>query len=234
MQPNYVPWKGYFHFIDAVDVFILLDTDRYKPCNWRNRNRIKTAAGSRWLTIPVRHKGFSTRPTIKDTEVSVTDWVDRHLDILFQAYRKAPRFDQASAFVERLYRSITDDTLGAINHHLLGGICDYLGISTSIRQASTMEDTGERISRLISLCHQAGGTHYISPPNARSYLEPHLDEFLRAGLEVSFFLYPDFPTYSQVHPPFDHRVTVLDPIFHAASGAGRLLTKNRNSESVPG
>ena len=57
LQSNYIPWKGYFDIINMVDEFILFDDMQYTKRDWRNRNIIKTAAGLKWLTIPVDSKG---------------------------------------------------------------------------------------------------------------------------------------------------------------------------------
>jgi len=53
VQSNYIPWKGYFDLINMADQFILLDDVQYTKHDWRNRNKIKTPNGVRWLTIPV-------------------------------------------------------------------------------------------------------------------------------------------------------------------------------------
>ena len=57
VQSNYVPWKGYFDLIRRADEFVLYDDVQYTRRDWRNRNRIKTADGVQWLTIPVEVKG---------------------------------------------------------------------------------------------------------------------------------------------------------------------------------
>ena len=57
VQSNYIPWRGYFDLISSVDQFVLLDDVQYTKRDWRNRNRIKTPQGSKWLTIPVEVKG---------------------------------------------------------------------------------------------------------------------------------------------------------------------------------
>lgn len=44
-QSNYMPWKGYFDMIAAVDEFILYDDRQYTRRDWRNRNKIKTPQG---------------------------------------------------------------------------------------------------------------------------------------------------------------------------------------------
>jgi hypothetical protein len=55
IQPSYIPWKGCFDIIHAVDVFVFLDDVQYTKRDWRSRNRIKMRDGTtRWLTVPVR------------------------------------------------------------------------------------------------------------------------------------------------------------------------------------
>ena len=38
------------------DVFCYLNDVQYKKNEWQNRNRIKTAQGWQWLTVPVRYR----------------------------------------------------------------------------------------------------------------------------------------------------------------------------------
>ena len=39
--------------INMVDEFVLYDDVQYTKRDWRNRNKIITPAGPRWITIPV-------------------------------------------------------------------------------------------------------------------------------------------------------------------------------------
>ena len=73
LQSNYIPWKGYFDLIRAVDEFVLFDDVQFTRRDWRNRNRIKTPRGPQWLTIPVNSKGQYHEP-IKSITVSEPDW----------------------------------------------------------------------------------------------------------------------------------------------------------------
>src|SRR5437868_14961880 len=88
LQSNYIPWKGYFDLIAAVDEFILYDDMQYTRRDWRNRNQIKTPAGIQWLTIPVEVKGkFHQR--INETQVSDPDWPRHHWRTLELNYARA-------------------------------------------------------------------------------------------------------------------------------------------------
>ena len=57
LQSNYIPWKGYFDVISSVDEFIIYDEMQYTARDWRNRNKIKTPQGLKWLSIPIKCKG---------------------------------------------------------------------------------------------------------------------------------------------------------------------------------
>ena len=77
LQSNYVPWKGYFDIMCAVDEFILYDDVQYTRRDWRNRNRFKSPSGVRWLTIPVNVKG-KYHQKVNQTTVSDPAWATAH------------------------------------------------------------------------------------------------------------------------------------------------------------
>src|SRR2546428_11865995 len=86
-QPQYLPWLGYLAKWAAADVFVFLDTVQYEKNGWQNRNRIKTATGPQWLTVPVRARlGTSIADVTIDTS---QPWARRPLRPLELAYRRA-------------------------------------------------------------------------------------------------------------------------------------------------
>src|ERR1041384_7029573 len=91
VQSNYIPWKGYFDMIRGVDEFVLYDDVQYTRRDWRNRNRIKTAQGTQWLTIPVEVKGKYLQ-AIKETKISDPSWGRTHWRTLCHSYNRAPHF----------------------------------------------------------------------------------------------------------------------------------------------
>ena len=100
-QPQYLPWVGYFDKIDRADVFVLLDNVQYKKNEWQNRNRIKTAQGWQWITVPVLH-----RHTEKITEVKINntvDWPKKHLHALKYHYAKTPFSREFMGFLKKCF-----------------------------------------------------------------------------------------------------------------------------------
>jgi hypothetical protein len=79
LQSNYIPWKGYFDIMGAVDEV------QFTRGDWRNRNRIVCNGVTRWLTIPVRVSGHSRAP-ISSIEIADPIWAGKHLRRLEESY----------------------------------------------------------------------------------------------------------------------------------------------------
>src|SRR5690348_13129609 len=102
VQSNYIPWKGYFDLINSVDEFMLFDDMQFTRRDWRNRNRIKSAAGPLWLTIPVQVKGRYCQ-RIDETKAADLDWARRHWETIQHNYRRAAYFADYAPIFEELY-----------------------------------------------------------------------------------------------------------------------------------
>lgn len=221
IQSNYVPWKGYFDFINSVDEFVLLDTVQYSHHDWRNRNRIKGKTGLQWLTVPVRVTGKQAQP-IDAVEVADGRWVDKHLASLRHTYARAPFFGEEWPWVAATYDSLrTERRLSVINRRLLAAICARLGITTPLIDARSLSvyETGKN-ERIIAICKALGATHYLSGPAAKDYIDSSI--WLRNGIIVEYKSYEGYAEYQQAGDGFDHGVSILDVIFNAGPEAQRL------------
>ncbi len=231
IQSNYVPWKGYFDIVNLVDEFVVYDSVQYTRRDWRNRNRIKTPQGLRWLTIPVEVKGNYFQ-RINETRVSDPRWARRHWRSLSRNYAHALFFDEYRLWLEELYLGSDDVLLSAINERFIRGICELLGITTRISLSPAEEPGGEKSERLVQLCERAGATEYVSGPAGRGYLEEQ--RFARAGIAVTYMDYSDYPEYPQLFPPFEQEVSILDLILNTGPHARRYMKSFPESGPVDG
>lgn len=220
LQSNYVPWKGYFDLIAAVDEFILYDDMQYTRRDWRNRNRIKTPQGLQWLTVPVKVKG-KYHQTIRQTEIDGADWAGTHWKSLEQNYRRAPHFGEVAAMLMPLYLQQPYSHLSALNRTLIEAVCGYLGITTRITSSSDYALADGKSERLADLCRQVGAEEYVSGPAARTYLDEGV--FTGQGIAVTWFDYAGYPQYPQPWGEFIHEVTVLDLLFNCGRDAPRYM-----------
>jgi hypothetical protein len=158
---------------------------------------------------------------IREITVSQPDWGVRHWKSLVAAYARAPHFKRYEEPLSKLYLDPTPPRLSAINRRFIEAVCGFLGITTRLSWSMDYELAEGRTERLVGLCRQTGADFYISGPTARAYLD--LECFQRAGIEVQFFDYSGYPEYEQLHPPFEHAVSVLDLLFHAGPDAPRYM-----------
>ncbi len=216
LQSNYIPWKGYFDMIAAVDEFILYDDMQYTRRDWRNRNLIKTPQGMQWLTVPVQVKGKYDQK-IKDTLIDGPDWATTHWKSLAQNYRRSPHFDEIAAWLEPLYIAESYTHLSQLNRRFIEVICDYLEINTVITNSWDYTLTDGKTERLAELCAQAKGTEYISGPAAKDYIEE--DIFKNMDIKLTWFNYTGYPDYPQLWGDFTHGVSILDLLFNCGKNS---------------
>jgi hypothetical protein len=219
-QSNYIPWKGYFDNIARCDVWVIYDDMQFTRRDWRNRNYVKTPNGLKWLTVPVEVTG-KFHQKINETVVAERDWNINHWKQLEQLYRKAPCYGEVSPWVRDLYMSATHTHLTEINLHFARAILQFLGIRAEIKDSREFNLADGKTERLVSICRDLAATTYLTGPAAKDYMEE--EQFTKNGIDVVYFDYGGYPEYPQLHPPFEHGVTILDLIFNVGSQARRFL-----------
>lgn len=229
LQPSYIPWRGYFHQIAKADLFIFYDDVQYDKRGWRNRNRIKTAQGAQWLSIPVYNRGAQTEH-IPIHEIQICwdrPWNQEHWNALQLAYRKAPFFAQYAERIAAIYQehpaSLADFTISSTI-----SLARELGIHHTrfLRSSELTGISGAKTDRLVNILKHVEATHYISGPSARDYIEP--EKFAQAGITLEYMQY-DYPDYPQLYPPFDPQVSILDLLFMTGSQAMQYILPTQGS-----
>src|SRR5437660_11263510 len=123
-QPQYLPWLGYLDKLDRADVFVVLDTVQFKKNEWQNRNRIRTAQGWQYLTVPVLHEFPQRLDQVRIN--NQIDWRRKHLTALEIHYRKAPHYDRYVPAFRALY-SRDWERLAPLNTEMIPGWTETLG-----------------------------------------------------------------------------------------------------------
>ena len=220
LQSNYIPWKGYFDMINMVDEFILYDDMQYTKRDWRNRNKIKTPQGLKWLSIPVEVKGKYFQK-INETKISEKDWAKKHWQQIKHTYAKAKYFKEYKDFFEELYMTCNEEYLSQINYKFIIAINEILGITTKIRWSSEFELVEGQTEKLLGICKDCNADVYISGPAAKDYFDEELAK--KENIKVEWMDYGGYEEYEQLQLPFEHAVTILDLIFNEGSDATKFM-----------
>lgn len=233
-QPEYLPWLGFFNKMQQADVFVVLDTVQFTKEDFQNRNRVKTRNGWSWLTVPVYKKGRSSQ-RILDVEIcNDSRWGRKTAALLRDSYGKAPHFaehfyDSQGGFFEGLFAA-TWTSLCELDIEIIQYLRHALGIETKILRASQLDlpatdlpggidvNGGTEVTHRIS--RHLGADVYLSGSFGRDYLDESV--FQASGIEVQYTSF-EHPTYEQLWPPFEPRLSAIDVLFNHGEEASRIL-----------
>lgn len=220
-QPQYLPWLGYLDKLDQSDVFVLLDTVQFKKNEWQNRNRIRTAQGWQYLTVPVRHEFPQRLDQVRIN--NQVDWRRKHVQALEMHYGRASQYGRyAPLFRELLARDW--ERLSLLSEAGLAVLARAFDITTPIVKASQFEAREEQTGRIVDLCKAVGADCYLAGVGGRGYM--NLAEFEAAGIAVEF---QDFmsPEYTQMYGPFIAGLSAVDLLFNCGGEGFRHVRDAR-------
>ncbi|NOZ28633.1 MAG: WbqC family protein [Chloroflexi bacterium] len=220
-QPDFAPWIGFFDRLIQSDIFVVLDNVQFLRRGWHNRDKIKTAHGTMWLTVPVKKKGRYGQ-LIREAEIDNTRrWREEHLKSLQTWYGGAPHFDAYFPGVREIYlrnhRLLID-----LNMDLLAFLMAAFDIQVEIRKASSLPVTGKRTDLLVEIVKAVGGDVYLSGLGARAYLEE--EKFARAGIRVVWQEF-EHPVYPQLYGEFIPNLSSLDFLFNCGEQCRAILRR---------
>lgn len=232
MQPAYLPWLGFFDRIQLSDHLIILDhvaIDKNSKTKFANRNRIGTANGAQWLTVPILVRGPNADVPLNKISLSrEQNWVRKHIASLRGAYGKARFFDDYFPAISAI---LTQDVtrLISVTEQLNRYFMDQLGITTRVDYSSTMSPESTKSDLIVELCRKAGATQYISGPFGRDYLDGEL--FDRHNIKLKFHDYRH-PQYNQHHKgDFVPYLSIVDLLFNHGPDARDILSTDRSQLS---
>ena len=210
MQPTYIPWAGYFNLAWQADTFVFLDDVQFERRSWQSRNRILLNGQEHLLTIPVVKASRDT--PLKDIRLSDDEnWMDRHLRILNDAYRKAAHGTEMLEIIERVFSSRTYVHLAELTEQVILAFADALNIDTTFLRASSLECGGKRTDHLIEICHRLECETYQSPAGSKEYLEQ--DDFAgKTSVKLAFQQFHPTPYRQFRTNSFVSHLSIVDVI----------------------
>jgi hypothetical protein len=220
-QPEHLPWLGLFDKVRQADCVVLLDHVPYRKHYFQNRNRIRSANGAFWLTVPVRVTGRFGQP-IKEVQIDREGnprWRQRCWSSLMQSYQKAPYFNDYAPFFEQLYR--TDwQWLVELNEAIIGYVLSALQVQVRCVKSSALGVHGAKGELIYNICDAVGADTYLSGVSGRTYLD--LKRFEAASIEVRFQEFRH-PVYRQLYQPFIPCLSTVDLLFNCGPGSAEVL-----------
>ncbi len=205
-QPDFLPWLGFFDRWSKSDLYIILDDVQFLRKGWHNRDKIKTAKGAQWLTLPIVKKGRYDQ-LICDVEINNDEnWQRKHLGLIKTSYSKASNFKLVFSIIEKIYSAGYSKMID-LNIALLKEFALILGINVPCRFSSEYKVTSIGTQRLVDLMSIAGGDVYLTGQGSKGYLEEEM--FEQKNIKVLWHDY-EHPIYSQLYGEFLPMLSTLD------------------------
>jgi len=173
MQPNFLPWAGYFNLLKKVDEFIFFDDVQFSKNSWNNRNLILLKNKKIWMTVPLKKSKLNTNLNHKKIDYK-TNWKKKITNLVMQSYAKHPFKHN----LKELFDFINDlncDVLSDLNILIIKFISDKLKIESKFSLSSNFNIDKKRTDKIIGILETTKATEYISPFGAKDYLTE--DEF---------------------------------------------------------
>jgi hypothetical protein len=225
MQPTYLPWMGYFDLMDQSTIFVFLDNVQFAKQTWQQRNRIRTAKGFDWLTVPIKIKGLHLQRIDQVTIVPDKSFPRKHMRVLELNYRRAAYFHNYWPGLSKIL-SAGDTSLAALNIRLVRWMADEMGLDTRFEVASGMRLEGKRSELLVDICGKVGAKTYLSPIGSADYLVEDQGLFRDNDIQVLLHNY-EHPTYTQVFEPFIPYTSAIDLLLNEGEKALDIIRSGR-------
>ena len=221
MQPNYLPWIGYFNLIYNCDKFVFLDHVQYTKGEWINRNRIKNPTGWTYLTVPIKRKDLLHQPICKAEINNNKNWREAHWKSIKFNYARAPYFKEFESTFQKIYQKewlcISD-----LNVELINKILDIFQFKKEIFFSSTLNIVGQQTDLIVNICKYLKADEYFSPLGAREYLEEN--KFKKNNIKLIYQTFSDnHPTYPQLWGNFITHLSVIDLIFNCGKDGFKYI-----------
>ena len=219
-QPMYFPWVGMLEQARLADHFVFYDDVQFSKGSFVNRVQIKTAAGIKWLTVPIH--GLSLGQRIQDVQIdSRKNWRRQQLDMLRQAYAAAPYLKDMLRLVKDAFDA-NPQSIGELSRLSMMILNDYFGLKRPdcFQDIQELGIPGTGSSRVLEIVLRLRGSSYITGHGARNYLDH--EAFERVGVTVRYMNY-DCSQYQQLHGQFTPYVSALDLVANCGVEGEKLI-----------
>jgi hypothetical protein len=225
-QPQYLPWLGYFDKIAQSDTFVFLNCVQYKHREFQNRNKIRTADGWLWLTVPVETKDKHEQLI---SEVKIDNslrWQEKHWRAIRTSYGKARFFKEYSEYFEYLYCRKKWDFLNQLNTEMTRHFLEIFEIKTPFCFESDVCVGQKSTERIIDLCKALKADIYLSGSGGKDYLDEK--RFIEENITLKYQQFKH-PVYQQCflknEADFIPCMCALDLLFNEGPNSIKIFKK---------
>jgi hypothetical protein len=209
-QPNYLPWRGYFHKIAHCDVFVFLNDVEFTKRSYTRRVKIRKSKHSEattYLIVPLlKHSDYTKINALKIDHTQ--NWQKKQLNQISNTYTGAPGFKHIFPIIEGwMDASIHFEFLSDWNEFLIKEITGLLGLTTSFIRADELPIKAKAPKLNVMILQYLQGEAYLSGQGGKKYQRE--EDFTSVNIQL---MYSDFqdPPYPQAQGEWLGGLSIID------------------------
>lgn len=223
MQPYFFPYIGYWQLINAVDKYVIYDDVNFIKRGWIHRNRILFEGKPKYFNLPLL--GASQNKLINQIKLNPEKKLkDRNLQILKEAYKRAPHFKAIYSILEDIILC-DEENLAKYLYNSIKIICENLGITTELIVSSELEKdcSLKGKDKIISICILLGATSYYNAIGGQDLYS--YSEFQKRGIKLHFIKTNEIE-YNQDTFVFQKNLSIIDlMMYNSTKEIRKILEK---------
>lgn len=211
LLPSVFPDLDYVARVILSKRLIIQDTAFFNRKSRAHRGKVKTNAGSQWISIPIlgeeRKKPLcESKPTFDD------EWLALIRRVLESNYGSATWFHHFGPEIFADLENLQNETSSAdAMLHFCGRLFNYLDLDFDFEKASDHQD---KPSTTAEICEAFGLDTYLPERNGMQFQTP------AAGMIESEI---GLPTYAQRRTPFLEGCSILDLLFEEGRDSWKIF-----------
>ena len=218
-QPTFLPWIGYFAFLDSLDKLVFLDNVQFDKRSWQQRNNIKLHNQKHLITVPVKSKGkFSQK--ISDVEIFENEQIELIKKKIFFAYKKAKYFSKyyqnICNILDKKHKFLFD-----LNIDLIKFFIRELDIKIVIDYSSDYSLTLKKENLIFEICKKNNCKKYLTTIGSKSYLD-NFKTIPGSNIQILYYEYEDIE-YTQLYNNFIPRLSIIDLLFNEGKDSIKII-----------
>lgn len=219
-QPYLFPYIGYWQLLNIANVFVLSDSMQYIKKGYINRNYILINGKRHRYTLEVL--GVHSDTLIN--EIRVGNNATKILKSIFNAYKKAPYFEEIFPMLEQIFLN-KEKNLAKYVGYSIERVARYLEMDTTFIYLNDLQGktTLRAQDRTIDICKKLNADQYINSIGGQKLYSK--EAFKAHGIKLNF-IKTELIEYGQFHNEFVPNLSIIDVLmFNSKEEIKEMLQK---------
>ncbi len=187
-QPTFLPYPGYFGYLNKVSNFVFLDDVQFNKRSWQQRNYITVNECKHLVTVPVVSKGLYKQNINEVKILNNKEFFEKLSKKIHENYKQYEYYNSYFDGFQKIFKK-KHEKLIDLNIDLINYFIKILEIKTKLYYSSKFNLNQKKSNLIINICKKLNTTEYLSTLGSKDYLNEK--EFENQKINLMYFKFSD-------------------------------------------